>query len=201
LPKYCSKCGKENDDNSTFCRGCGERLSGIHSKSGNDSGFASGNNKILIGFVVLLLIVVAIIGTYAYATMNDNDSDTNGDNSIGKGSDSSVSDVSSVNTKSWHKLDSFSGVGDYEITFNNNGGNRIKVVSSAMPLKNYADNFMYTAVSNNGYTVGSSDLSWNSSNAVATKSDSIEFTGPGTYYIYVSAYELQYWNLEIYEYY
>jgi hypothetical protein len=76
---FCPNCGTNNKENSTFCKGCGERLSEIHSKSDNDSGFVSGNNKILIGFVVLLLIVVAIIGTYAYVTMNDNDSDTNSD--------------------------------------------------------------------------------------------------------------------------
>jgi hypothetical protein len=206
LTKYCSICGKDNDDNSTFCRNCGERLSGMHSinsdNKGSDKGVTRGNNKILIGVIVLLLIVIAIVGTYAFVTLNnENSSDTSSGGSVGNISDSSVSDVSGGSTKSWHKVDSFNGFGDYEITFNNNGGNRIKIVSSAMPIKNYADNYMYTTVSKNGYDIGSSQLSWNSKSAVATKSDNIEFSGSGTYYISISAYELQYWNLEIYEYY
>ncbi|WP_225370477.1 hypothetical protein [Methanobrevibacter arboriphilus] len=139
-----------------------------------------------------------------FFTINENSSDTSSSGSVGNISDSSVSSISDVSggsTKSWHKVDSFNGVGDYEITFNNNGGNRIKIVSSAMPIKNYADNYMYTTVSKNGYNMGSSQLSWNSKSAVATKSDNIEFSGSGTYSISISAYELQYWNLEIYEYY
>jgi Tfp pilus assembly protein PilV len=202
LPKYCRNCGKNNDDDSTFCRNCGERLSGIHSMNSDNNNVKNGNNKILIGVIIALVIVVAIVGTYAFVTMNeDNSSDTSNDNSIDTTPSSSVSDAFNVNTKSWHKVDSFTGVGDYQITFNNNGGNRIKVVSSAMPIKNYADNYMYTTVSKSGYSVGSSQLSWNSSSAVATKSDTIEFSGAGTYYIDISAYELHYWDLEIYEYY
>jgi len=115
-------------------------------------------------------------------------------------SNSYVSDSSNVNTKTWHKIDSFNGVGDYTITLNSSG-NRMRIVSSAMPIKNYADNFMDTTVVKNGNTIGSSQLSWNSKSAVATKTDTIEFSGSGTYYVYISAYELQYWNLEIYEYY
>nr|WP_302578854.1 zinc ribbon domain-containing protein [Methanobrevibacter arboriphilus] len=205
MTKYCSFCGKDNDDNSTFCRNCGERLSGMNSINSDNKGVTKGDNKVLIGVIIILLIIIAIVGTYAFVTLNnENSSDISSGSSVGSifdSSISSVSDVSGGNTKSWHKVDSFNGVGDYEITFNNNGGSRIKIVSSAMPIKNYADNNMYTTVSKNGYNVGSSQLSWNSKSAVATKSDNIEFSGSGTYYISISAYELQYWNLEIYEYY
>ncbi|MEA4957826.1 hypothetical protein SDC9_46164 [bioreactor metagenome] len=197
MSKYCSNCGTENKENSTFCRGCGERLSKIHSTSNNNS-LKNENNKILIGIIIALIIIIAIIGTYAFVTLNNNEnSDTTTSFAIENKSNSSVSNV---NTKSWHKIDSFSGVGDKIITLNAEG-NKIRVTSSAMPIKNYADNFMYTTVTRNGYDVGSSQLSWNSNSAVATKSDSIEFTGSGTHYINVLTYELQYWNLEIYEYY
>ncbi len=197
----CMNCGKENNDNSTFCRSCGKRLSEIHSMNSNNN-VTNGNNKILIGVIIALIIVVAILGTYAFVTLNNNNiSDTNNDTYINTVPSSSVNNISSENTKSWHKIDSFNGVGDYQISFNNNGGNRIKIVSSAMPIKNYADNYMYTSVSKSGNTVGSSQLSWNSKSAVATKSDTIEFSGSGNYNIYISAYELQYWDLEIYEYY
>ncbi len=204
MTKYCSICGKDNDDNSTFCRNCGKRLSGMNSINSDNKGVTNRNNKILIGVIIILLIAIAIVGTYAFVTLNnENSSDISSGSSVGSISDSfsSVSDVSNGNTKSWHKVDSFNGVGDYEITFNNNGGNRIKIVSSAMPIKNYADNYMYTTVSKNDYNLGSSQLSWNSKSAVATKSENIEFSGSGTYYISIYAYELQYWNLEIYEYY
>ncbi|MCL2156662.1 MAG: zinc ribbon domain-containing protein [Methanobrevibacter sp.] len=192
MPKYCPKCGTDNDDKFTFCRNCGERLSGINTVNNNDS-VKSDNNKILMGAIVALIIVIAIIGTYVFIG-GDNDSNIN------TVSDSSVSDSSNVNTKSWHKIDSFHGVGDYSITLNV-GVNPIKIVSSAMPTKNYASNFMETTVGQYGYTVGSSLLSWESNSALAKKSENIEFSGSGTYFIYISAYELQYWDLEIYEYY
>lgn len=62
-------------------------------------------------------------------------------------------------------------------------------------------NYMFTTINKDGYSVGSSELSWNSTNTVATKSKTLEFSGSGTYSVSVSAYELQYWNLDVYEYY
>ncbi|MCL2687000.1 MAG: zinc ribbon domain-containing protein [Methanobrevibacter sp.] len=204
MPKYCKDCGAENDDNSTFCKSCGKKLSEIHEINSDNKVIGGNNQKILIGVIVALLIVIAIVGTYAFVSLNNNDNNSdisnNGGSSVDGVSNSYVSDSSNVNTKTWHKIDSFNGVGDYIVTING-GGNRMKVVPSAMPIKNYADNFMYTTVSKNGNTIGSSQLSWNSKSAVATKSDTIEFSGSGTYRVYISAYELQYWNLEVYEYY
>jgi len=202
LPKYCKNCGTENNDNTTFCRNCGENLSETPTVNSNNNVRSESNQKILIGVIVALLIVIAIVGTYAFVTLSDNNSNSDATSSSSDDgvSNSYISNSSNVNTKTWYKVDSFNGVGDYTITLNS-GGNRMKVVSSAMPIKNYADNFMDTTVTKNGNTIGSSQLSWNSKSAVATKSDTIEFSGAGTYYIYISAYELQYWNLEIYEYY
>lgn len=198
MSKKCSSCGADNDDDSMFCRNCGKKLSGIHPVK-NDNVKKKNNEKILIATVVVLLIAIAIIGTYAFVTLNnDNDSDV----PVVNVSNNSGSNDSNTNTnsKSWHKIGTYNGVSDDTIMVTSNG-NKIKVVPSAMPLKNYADNYLYTTVTQNGNTVGSSDLSWGSSSAVATKSDSIEFSGSGTYYIYISAYELQYWDLEVYEYY
>ena len=143
-----------------------------------------------------MLIAIAIIGTYTFVVL---DSDFKPDNSVIDNHVTTISNssASEANTKNWHKIDSFNGVGDYSITLNS-GGNPIKIVSSAMPIKNYADNFMYTGIIQSGYIVGSSQLSWNEKSAVATKLDTIEFRGSGTYYIYTSAYELLL-NLEIYD--
>ena len=190
MPKFCPKCGKENDDDATFCIICGTRLSGINSTSTDNE--KNRNNNLLLIAIVVLLIIIAIIGTFAFIGWNDNF------NTVVVSSNGSSSDASS--SKTWHKIDSFNGVGDYTITLNS-GGNPTRIVSSAMPLINYADNFMLTTVSKNGQTVGSSQLSWGSDSALTKKSDTIEFTGSGTYNIYISTYELDYWNLEIYEYY
>jgi uncharacterized membrane protein YvbJ len=77
LVKNCQICGKENDDNSKFCRNCGEKLSEILTKS-NDSNVKSGSNeKILISTVVVLLISVGIVGSYAFVTLSNNDIEDN----------------------------------------------------------------------------------------------------------------------------
>ncbi len=198
MSKQCSNCGTENEDNSTFCRNCGKKLQlhPINTEINNQK--KNNNEKILIVVIIALLIAIAIIGTYAFTILNNDNSDT-GNILIGDVSNSSDSNAD-VNGKSWHKINTFNGVGDDTITVTS-GGNKIKVVSTAMPLKNYAENFMFTTVSKNGYSVGSSELSWGDTSAVAKKTDTIEFQGSGTYYIYISAYELDYWNLEVYEYY
>lgn len=173
---------------------------------------------LLIGLIIIIIAIIGITAIFGFSVFNQS-FDSNSIQSIFSSSNSSDEEVSTLgndknqfgsnnssssdegmDNKSWHKIGSYSGVWDNTITLTN-GGNRIKLVSSAMPVKNYADNYMLTTVSKNGYSVGSSKLSWNSRSAVATKTKNIEFSGSGTHYIYISAYELQYWNLEIYEYY
>lgn len=148
------------------------------------------DNKILV--IIILIIVLAVISTAFVTTVLL----TNNDNFISS-LGNTVDDTSTQsNVKKWHLVNSYSGVGDDIITINTNG-NRIKLVSTAMPLKNYGDNFMITTVDN----LGSSELSWNSKSSVSTKTGNIQFSGLGTHNIYVSAYELDYWNIEIYEWY
>lgn len=201
MPKYCKDCGAENKDNSIFCRSCGKKLSKIHSMNTDKNNFTSKDNKILIGSMVVLLLGIAIFGTYFFVTLNNNSSDTNNDNSINSGPSSSVSDVSNVSTKSWHKIDSFSGTENYQFTFSNHNGNRIKVVVSAMPLKNYGNNAMRTLITNGTHRVGTLILDWDSSSAVAVKTDSAESSLTGTFEVDIATYELKYWNVDIYEYY
>lgn len=116
MTKYCSKCGKDNVDNSKFCRNCGKKLSGINSTNSNDS-FTNRNNKILIGVIIALLIVVAIVGTYAYVTMNNDNSYTSVNSSIGNSSNSSVGDVNTTN----ESIDSDSYSANSEKTNQNRG--------------------------------------------------------------------------------
>jgi len=79
LTKYCPKCGKNNNDNSTFCNGCGERLSviqGVHFPK--DSSFG---NKTIIGVIIVLAVILAVIGTYVFVSMNKPVDNVNVDNS------------------------------------------------------------------------------------------------------------------------
>lgn len=203
--EYCPHCGKENKKGSIYCRNCGNRLSAIGI---NDSkSFLSENkSKLLIGTIIALLVVIVLVGTYAIVTSNKAPEKNNVANSSFVGESSGPSPATETPVRetqsTWHKIGSYSGVGDKQITMTSNGSN-IKVVSSAMPIKNYADNYMYTTVYENSNSIGSSSLSWNSKSAVAEKEDNIQFSSVNgyTYTIDVSAYELQYWNVDIYAYY
>ena len=44
-------------------------------------------------------------------------------------------------------------------------------------------------------------MSWNSKSAVATKTKTIEVSNSGNFEIEISTYELEWWNIEVYEYY
>lgn len=80
-------------------------------------------------------------------------------------------------------------------------GNKFKIISTAMPIKNYATNYLYTNVMNNGNIVGSSQLDWGGKSAVASQSKTLEFSGSGTQSINIDTYELQWWTVEVWEYY
>lgn len=101
---------------------------------------------------------------------------------------------------SWHKIKSYNGVGDDTISINAKG-TKIKVVSTGMPIKNYADNSLTTILNQGSRTIEMSQMSWNSRSAVATKTRTIEVSGTGSFEIVISAYELQWWTVEVYEYY
>ncbi|MCL2312667.1 MAG: hypothetical protein FWC41_09335 [Firmicutes bacterium] len=102
---------------------------------------------------------------------------------------------------SWKKIDSFSGYGDYFITYTPKENRKYKFVASAMPLMNYEDNQMLISVENNGNVIKTSELFWEETSKVASKTTSAEFTPSGTFNINIYAYELEYWNIEIYEWY
>lgn len=88
MPKYCSECGTENNDNSTFCRNCGERLSRINtvdSSKNNHSPKSNNRNKVLIIIILILITVLAIMGVSIYTlynSSNSNDSIANNSSSL-----------------------------------------------------------------------------------------------------------------------
>ena len=98
MPKFCPKCGKENEDDATFCIICGTRLSGLNttdtSDTNGDTSVKSDKNKemILIGVVVVLVIAIAIVGVFAFMSLNNNENfDLFGHNNV----DNNVNTVSS----------------------------------------------------------------------------------------------------------
>lgn len=139
MTKYCSKCGKENDDNSKFCGNCGEKLSRLHAinkidKYNNKNDINNKEDKkqtILIGVVIVLLVAVAIVGAYAFMAMNDN---INNDfsNDVGANLDTNNVDTASVTSsiiplsevyglaKAYSDSGWASSVTYYGVTFTNN---------------------------------------------------------------------------------
>ncbi|MDR0911921.1 MAG: hypothetical protein LBM96_04875 [Methanobrevibacter sp.] len=112
--------------------------------------------------------------------------------------DNNIKNISSKPT--WHKIGTYNGISDDIISFNAKG-NKIKIVSTGMPIKNYADNSLTTILNQGSRTVEMSQMSWDGESAVATKTKTIEVSGSGNFEIAISAYELKYWNIEVYEYY
>lgn len=110
MTKYCSKCGKENDDNSKFCGSCGEKLSGLHTinkidkdNTQNDIDNKDDKNKqiILIGAVVVLVIAIAIVGAFTFMPFNDNNNnDNNFSNNVDTNLDNNNVDTASVTSSS-----------------------------------------------------------------------------------------------------
>jgi hypothetical protein len=97
LTKICPNCGKENEDDSTFCIACGERLSGLNNiNTRKDSNTDNDNNKkiILIGVIAVLIIAIAIVGVFALMAWNSNENidlfNNNANNNVSTVSSSSI---------------------------------------------------------------------------------------------------------------
>ena len=192
----CRNCGKESPSNSKYCVNCGANLEGQTNTPSNEK---SRTNLLIVIGVAIIIILVCLLGIGIYGIMNNNNGNTNTVtilNSTNNGNSENQKSVSG----SWHKVGTYNGIDSDSIAVTTQG-TKFKVVSTAMPIKNYASNYIYTTVISNGYTIGSSNLDWNSKSAVATKTKTLEFSGSGTHYIDIIAYELQWWTVEVWEYY
>ena len=180
---FCEKCGTKNDDDAVFCQKCGTKL--------KTETFDT--KTILIVILIAIVIIVSAVGIYSVMNSN-NDTSSNKD----EGYNQNVIPEATNYEPTWHNIGSYGGVSDYYIPVHISGSN-MKIEFSAFPIKNYADNDMTVQVYKNGNYLGSANVEWDGNDAVATRSNSLEFSGPGNYQIYVSGYELVSWNLEIYE--
>ncbi|WP_409200290.1 zinc ribbon domain-containing protein [Methanobrevibacter sp. DSM 116169] len=186
----CPNCHAQNENRAMYCSKCGTKL---QVENSNDS------KNLLIIVLVAIIVIGALTGLYM--VLNSNNSSTSSENI--QSSESNVVEVQKENPSepaTWHQVNTYSGVGGYS-TGVNIKGSQMKIQFSAFPIKNYADNHMKVEVYKNGQFVDSSSVSWNGKSAVATRSNTIEVSGSGNYQIYVDGYELQYWNMEIYEWY
>lgn len=97
MPKYCPDCGTENNNNSTFCRGCGKSLSRIktgETGKNNHSPKFYNRNKVLIIIILILITVLAISSVYIlYNNSNNNDLPVNNSNSL-PATDNSLNNIS-----------------------------------------------------------------------------------------------------------
>jgi len=191
----CNNCGKENPPNSKYCVNCGTNFEEQRNTPNNEK---SRTNLLIFIGAVIIIILVCLLGLGIYGLMTVNNENTN-TVTILNSSDGNAENQKSI-SGSWHKVRTYNGVYSDSIAVTTQG-TKFKVISTAMPMKNYASNYMYTTVLSNGYTIGSSNLDWNSKSAVATKTKTLEFSGSGTHYIDISAYELQWWTIEVWEYY
>lgn len=147
----------------------------------------------IILFLTLGLLGGNIIGNIAFNPPKSINNNIENNNFIGN-----ITNNSSNLT--WHKIGTYNGVDDDIISFNAKGS-KIRIISTGMPIKNYASNYLISTLQQNGITLSESESAWNSRSAVATKTKTIEVSGSGNFNIEISAYELQWWTLEVYEYY
>ncbi|MGL6298253.1 MAG: zinc ribbon domain-containing protein [Methanobacteriaceae archaeon] len=74
----CQKCKTENDDNNKFCRKCGKKIDFNEPETSENSSINPSligylkNNKVLVGIIIILSIIVVSLGAYAYVAVNDN---------------------------------------------------------------------------------------------------------------------------------
>lgn len=86
MTKECPNCGKENNEKSTFCINCGEKLAGqIYG--------IKDKNKILIGVSIVLIILIAIVGVFAFMSFDDIEKKTELSNRTDVNQTENISDV------------------------------------------------------------------------------------------------------------
>jgi hypothetical protein len=197
----CQNCGRENDEDATFCENCGANLkttlsSRTYPKEPKNKENMSQSTKILI---VVCVILVAGLGITAGALMQMNKSS----GTVATNTSSVTQSPTQVtNQATWHEVTSFTGTADDMRSFSTKG-NQFKVVMSATPQQNYNTNSMQVDVSNsNNNLITSGSLSWTSTEAISQKEKSIVVTtSPGTYYLTITTNSLTGWTVNVYDYY
>lgn len=208
---YCKNCGKKINDNAKFCKYCGASVKDKSAplasnnnknnlKQENTNEKQNNENLKLIAIIAIIIAIAAIVIAGVVLSISNDDNDTqvsNTDNSSNIQENSTVEEVSSTSKPagSWKSIGSFSGSGSGSKTISVPEG-QIRIDISAYPIKNYATNHL-TVTGSNGESAG---VSWGSTSAVATRSDSVSFTSSSPTTFYIDYYETVNWYVNVYRY-
>ena len=151
----------------------------------------------LIILEVVAFIVIAGVGILIIALNSPNNIEVDSQITNSTEMDSQMTNNISSNP-TWHKVGTYTGSGDDTVSINAKG-TKIRVVSTAMPIKNYANNYLTTTLQQGDKTLGKSNSNWNSKSKIAKKTGTIEVSCSGKVNIEIHSYELRWWTVEIYE--
>lgn len=219
MTKYCPKCGSPNEDIDSSCENCGKPLkTSLHDdfnkKLNEEKERKSRNKNILI--IALVIIIIAISTSFAVFTILNNDAtnqDISTNNSFPEQNQIQSQDQTSSQNQvqknqnsspTWHLIKSLHGdsnensTNEQNISLNTNG--KVKIVLSGMPIENHINNYV------NGNIVTDTDtgnlvLNWASNGSTVLQSDSFEGGNGGTVTINLKYFNMDYWDLEMYDYY
>lgn len=196
----CPNCGAEDKNGSKFCKKCGTPLTSEKNTphKNQDNTQSKMNNNVLIIAVAVVICVAIIAGAFVLTNTNSNDVDiaTNDSTDINNTDNSSDSIKDNQTQKSWKLIDTYygDGSGNKEISVPNGD---IRLEFSAYPIKNYADNY-FQAYSSDADLI--SNLEWNSHSPVEAKYDSFEYSSNSPEVFNIVSYELESWEVKVYQY-
>lgn len=196
----CPNCGAEDKNGSKFCKKCGTPLTSEKNTphKNQDNTQSKMNNNVLIIAIAAVICVAIIAGAFVLTNTNSNDVDiaTNDSTDINNTDNSSDSIKDNQTQKSWKLIDTYygDGSGNKEISVPNGD---IRLEFSAYPIKNYADNY-FQVYSSNAELI--SNLEWNSHSPVEAKYDSFEYSSNSPEVFNIVYYELESWEVKVYQY-
>lgn len=209
MTKYCSECGSSNKDDASFCEKCGSSLKeNIRSDFNNNNKLnedyeKSSRNKNIVIVALIVIIVAVSVGFATYAVMSNNNQGVSVADNLSHDQTHQQQVTQKSSSPTWHLIKTAHGgpnensIDSQSITVNTNG--KVKVVISGMPIENYVNNYANGNIQ--GSASGNVGLSWGATDDTVLQSDSFEGGNGGTVTINLNYFNMDYWDLEVYDYY
>lgn len=201
MTKTCPNCGKENPDNSSFCKNCGTDLKSVSSapaSKGGPVGWWSEQTNLVKALSIIGICCVGLLVIVGISAILSPDSNT----STTTSTPTSTQTATPVQTEpTWHSVATFTGTGDKETDSFTIKGQKFKVKITAT-----TESLQYGSISFFTYPEGEtrSYAGYGAIDSFSQSTETDEFmvtASPGSYYLSVLAANMKNWKAEVFDYY
>jgi hypothetical protein len=197
---FCPECGNKNDEDSEYCVNCGSKLNKFH-KPNKPERNESKKDRINRTTKVLIIVCIILVGGVGLTAGFLIQKESNSVSQYQITSPNTTEVQNQTYTPDWHEVATFTGPmnDSRDVTIK---GDKFKVIISAVPSVTYTANDFRVDVFEGQGLVNNGAIHWDPTESPKEKEVLMEIPqGNGVYTIKMYNYDVESWEVKVYDYY